>query len=148
MKTAIFILAVALICGCNKPTATAPARIQWEYKVVQVENYARQLKDSAFAEMRTNQALGLQHWRDAWNDRGNFYLDSLGAGNDYSVDFSQLGSDGWELVAALPQTETLPGVEYQDGSTFNPNTEKLDPNIQKFNNMRTGKIIFIFKRQR
>jgi hypothetical protein len=146
MKAILAIITIAtLLCGC-KPTAPATAPIRkWEYKVVTVDNFARYMEQAAFEEMRTNGADWEQHDRDAKSGAGDFHLDGS-TQTDTMIDLNQIGADGWELVAAIPQTETLPGVDFDDGTVYNPDTGKLDPKISRFDNTRTGKIILIFKR--
>ena len=91
---------------------------KWEYEVVMVENYNHTDEQRAFA---TN---GLKEVEFLNGDPGDFYFDSSLMG----VDLSKYASDGWELVAAVPQLET---VRYVSDSPFN---------------VRTGKIYLIFKR--
>ena len=144
MKIIVSVLfAAALLCGCQKSETPKPAtpepatnRIQtWEYKVVEVANYARYQAMEALFESDTNSALGKFHLNLAERRDGSF---EFGASYDtnktyekYDVDFYRLGSDGWELVAAVPQLETEPSAQYRN---------------TRFNNTRTGKIILIFKR--
>ena len=105
---------------------------RWDYKVVEVENFNHHMKEVAFNEFLTNEAEGSKHIHFAEDDPGDFHLDSGGSADKYGADLYQLGSDGWELVSAVPQSETLPGVETSLGD--------------KYNNVRTGKIILILKR--
>ena len=117
---------------------------RWEYKIVEVDNFAHYLKDEAFKEFDTNAALGLKDVRSADSSAGTFGLDY--ENGKYGIDLPQLGADGWELVSAVPLLETLPWVEYQYGTIYNSDTHQLDPNIQKFNNIRTGEIRLVLKR--
>lgn len=143
MKTTFALLfAAMLLCGCQK-TAAPPAatKIQkWEYKVVQVENYAHYTEKMAVLNvMKTNSDLATIEIQYAEKDCGSFDFDSTYLnekyGDQYAVDFDKLGADGWELISAVPKLETLPNVEY--GSEVNPHT---------FNNTRTATIILLFKR--
>jgi hypothetical protein len=131
MKTFFYFLAITiLVCGCNKPPS-APVVQKWEYKVIEVENFEHSMKEQAEAESSTNidQAIKDENYANA--DAGDFNLnivgaESLGWKEKYAADLDKLGKDGWELVAAIPQTETL--------------------KAEDFSNTRTGKIILIFKR--
>jgi len=138
MKIIVSVLfAAALLCGCQKSETPKPAtpepatnRIQtWEYKVVEVENYAHGQAIKALYESDTNVDLGVEHLLFANSHDGSFGFS--GGYDKYSVDLYKLGSDGWELVAAVPQLETEPSAQYRN---------------TRFNNTRTGKIILIFKR--
>lgn len=114
MKTAIAILITALLlCGCHKTRL-------WEYKVVELENSAHHLVAGS---------VDLSgKYLDAQKEPGDFKLDSLEAPDAFNTDLNNLGSDGWELIAAVPQTETEHPVDKSPS------------------NIRTGKIILIFKR--
>ena len=126
MRTAGIILAAALLCGCTKipsPTTpsipTAPAKaVRWEYKIVTVKNFAGYMKSAAYQEMTTNGPDWEKHSRSADSDDGNFTLDGSSKMGDYGSDIYQLGQDGWELVAAVPQTETVPDAEKFHGQDF------------------------------
>lgn len=102
---------------------------------------------AAYDEIKTNSDLGLQHSHEAKSGAGNFYLDGSGK-DDYSLDFQKLGDDGWELVAATPETETIPDAEFYAGQDFISDTGKLKDSYKPFVNTRTGKILLIFKRQK
>jgi hypothetical protein len=151
MRTALIILATTLLCGCSKPatptTTSAESKIQrWEYKVVTVENFAGYLKESAFQESLTNTDLGLKHDRDADSGAGSFLFDGAQGGGKYYADLYYLGNDGWELVSAVPQLETVPDAEKFHGQDFDSASGTLKDGYTHFNNVRTGKIILIFKR--
>jgi hypothetical protein len=118
----------------------------WEYKVVEVENFDKYMEQAAFEETLTNAPSGLDHSRDANNSQGEFHLDGGSQMGKYGADLYQLGMDGWELVAAVPQEETVAGAEYYDGDTFNTTANSFDKVYKKFNNVRTGRIILILKR--
>jgi hypothetical protein len=121
MKTFTVLLAAALLCGCNKsapPTLAAPTK--WSYKVVEMENSEHQIESEAFKKSG-------QDMLDAKNSSrlrsGDFYF-------LYYKELDAAGVDGWEMVAVIPQTETTHPIG-QDGIIAS---------------VRTGKIIFIFKR--
>jgi hypothetical protein len=133
MKTIIALLIAALFCGCNKTSApvmasTAKQKTQWDYKIITVENFAHALHESAMQEQQTNTILGGRHLLYADNNGGDFDFNTDGK---TGADFFQLGEDGWELVAAIPQTETVQSMN--------------DVGVPQAN-IRTGKIILIFKR--
>jgi hypothetical protein len=79
--------------------------------------------------MQTNVTQGLKDVHQAESGAGGF--DFAGKLEFYGADLQQLGADGWELVSAVPQIETIPGAQATD---------------LRFSNMRTGKIILIFKK--
>ena len=132
MKTAIVILAAALLCGCQKPSPT-----KWEYKTMEISN---SLNDHHASTTDTN---FLEEYRSEKSDAGDFDFDSSVA-QKYGVALRDYGNDGWELVAAIPQAETVPQAEYWDGHDFSHDPPR---DIYKsFSNFRTAKIILIFKR--
>jgi hypothetical protein len=135
-----------LLSATNSLAQNLDKKKGWDYRVVEVENIAGYMKESAFEEMKTNGAEWMEHSRQADNTSGDFNFDTIIQMGKYGADLAAIGREGWELVAAVPQMETLPLVEYQDGTIFNPATGRLDPNIQKFNNIRTKKIVLIFKK--
>lgn len=125
MKTVVYILAAGiLLCGCNKPDSVPPIQ-KWEYKVVEVENFEHSMYDDAFKN-----GVDLEKVHAAESGAGDFHLDVDSANakefGKYGLDINMLGQQGWELISAIPQTETI----------------KAD----SFINTRTGKIILIFKR--
>jgi hypothetical protein len=125
MKTFAAIFLTGLFCcGCDKKIP-----IMWQYKTVEIDN-------SSHAE--TPGEVGSQAWSDAYHqsksDAGYFRFYSTNRDNDLSA----LGDDGWELVAAIPQTETVP-----DGETLD---SPLPKTYRAFSNTRTAKVILIFKR--
>jgi hypothetical protein len=141
-----FLIAVAFLAGCSKPAAPVAAPpTHWEYKVVTIENFNHSLDAYGYAMMQTNVDRGLEVIRDAKNDSGDFHLED-GTDDKYYANINQLGADGWELVSAVPQIETIPDAEKEEGTVFNADSGKLDQSIVKFTNIRTGKIILIFKR--
>jgi hypothetical protein len=123
MKTIIVLLlasavtAAALLCGCQK----AAAPIRWEYKMVALENYEHEAAHAAYKGMDTNQKQGLYEMQQADGSAGDF---------SFTKEVKELGRDGWELVAAVPQTETI-DAKFRAGSSAN---------------IRTGKILLVFKR--
>jgi hypothetical protein len=133
MKIIVSVLfTAALLCGCQKHETPKPAANktqQWEYKTVEVENYAHGQAIKALYESETNLDLMVKHLFFANSHDGSFEFS--GGYDKYSVDLYKLGSDGWELIAAVPQLETEPNAQYEN---------------TRFNNTRTGKIILIFKR--
>lgn len=109
----------ALLCGCNKPSQ--PTVQKWEYKVVEKENFEHQMADLAFKEMVTNGAAWQADTASAINNTGTFLLD---------VDLAEQGKQGWELVSAIPLTETTHPVAHDEIIAA----------------VRTGEVILIFKR--
>jgi hypothetical protein len=81
--------------------------------------------NAAYFELATNSSKGLEDMNYEASSPGSF--DFYGA-----ADLDKLGSDGWEMVASIPQAETIGDARDYDGRIF-PNG-------------RTGKIILIFKR--
>ena len=145
MRTIFFCLILLAACGCQKLAApAAPKPISWEYKTVTVENFAGYQHHEASEEMQTNVDLGLKHWRSAEASSGSFMLE--GGSGHYSVDLRELGRQGWELVTVAPEIETIPGAEAFHGQDFNRTTEKLEDGYTTFNNTRTARLTFIFKR--
>ena len=112
------ICASAFICGC-KPAPTIATK--WEYKTVEADNYAHAAVQEAYLVMKTNSDQGLRDIRSSENSIGGFWMDDL----------YKYGQDGWELVAAVPQIETVDAKDYDD---------------RRIANVRTGKIILLFKR--
>jgi hypothetical protein len=141
MKTTIAIIFVALICGC-KPTAPATAPIQkWEYKVVVIENIEHYLH---------NASVGQEHLRMSDASAGDFNLDINApisfTDQLYNLNIQKLGQEGWELVSAVPQTETNPDAETGENWGIDSQGKAGFLNYRKFSNTRTGAIILIFKR--
>jgi len=127
MKILLCILAAALLCGCH--------RQQWEYRVLRFENSASIERSEAFM-VRTNTS---EEWlkKSAYADyqSGFFNLEEkppIAGLKNIEPDLATLGEEGWELVAAVPQTETIGGA-------------KTDLNVA-FSNVRTLNIYLIFKR--
>jgi hypothetical protein len=141
MKLISIIITAALLCGCRKPAQRATSIQYWEYKVVTVKNDIGEIEEYEATNKIPSSAI-----IDCDSDSGEFHLNE-GGSDDYRVDMDELGREGWELVSAVPQIETVPGAEKEVGTVFNVGTDKLDPNMVKFTNIRTGKIILIFKRQ-
>lgn len=138
MKTALCLLAATvLLSGCSK--SAAPAGVtKWEYKVVTFENFEHHMHELADQEFTTNTDLGLQDLVYADRDAGDFHLDFFPTNvadlnNSMSTDIYSLGNQGWELVSAVPQTETIYAKDDVGSS-------------REYSNVRTGKIILIFKR--
>jgi hypothetical protein len=126
-KILCLVTSTALLCGCGQKPS------HWDYKVVTVENHAHKAAIDAMIGPSTN---ALDQWRAAKRDDGDFY----------DLDIDELGHKGWELVSALPQTETVPDADFDDTPVYNPTTQQMDPNRVRFSNIRTGKIVLIFKR--
>lgn len=122
MKTVPVILAAAaLLCGCGQKQADVPAP-RWEYKVVVAENDAHHQESMYWQQVQTNsQAMDFA----SLERRGVGDFDFQDKNN-----LDRLGTEGWELVSAIPQTETM----------HPPNNDFAIDAI------RTGKIILIFKR--
>lgn len=134
MKTLFYLLAAtALLCGCNQK----PAPVKWEYKEVVVENRL----DTEHLDL--NSTNFLDAYRYEKSDPGDFDFDSPEP-RKYHQALDDYGADGWELVSAVPMTETIPKAEYSTGFDYSrtPPIEDFKP----FINIRTGKIILIFKR--
>jgi hypothetical protein len=148
MKSALCLLTLAaLLCGCNKTAAPdASASPRWEYKTVTVKNFAGVMKDVAYQEMLTNAPDWQKHERSADSGSGDFHLDSGGQMGEYGADLRQLGSDGWELVSAVPQIETVADAESFHGQDYDAASSSLKDGYTHFSNVRTGQIILIFKR--
>jgi hypothetical protein len=121
------------LCGCNKSPVVPPIQ-KWEYKIVEVENFEHRMEESAQSEISTNSEAGLQDIASARFDAGDFHLDQPpGKETDleqFGLDIYALGQQGWELVSAIPQTETTHPVSHDDVIA----------------SVRTGKVILIFKR--
>jgi len=139
MKIILCLIAItALLTGCGQNPAPQTKIAHWEYKIVMVENFEHAMRHFASAELRTNIDLGLQHLQQSDAAAGNFVLDTGNAEmneNNSGVDTYKLGNEGWELVSAVPQIETIPDAKFSVGRDYKP-----------FVNIRTGKIILIFKR--
>lgn len=147
MKIVVALIAAALLCGCQKSSSPSESKVQrWEYKVVTIENFAHRMEHSAFEEMSTNTDAGLSHSKSAKSDSGSFLFDGAKGGDEYAADLYYLGNDGWELVSAIPQMETVPDAEKYHGQDFDSATSSLKDGYTHFNNIRTGKVTLIFKR--
>ncbi|HEX5398842.1 MAG TPA: hypothetical protein VFY06_07325 [Verrucomicrobiae bacterium] len=121
MKAFIGIFLAALIfCGCK------PKVQQWEYEILEVDNFAHFEQQQAETEMLTNIDQAVSNINDAKQSAGEFHLDNAAQQDHYNTWLTKSGLQGWELVSAIPQTETMNGKD--------------------FKNVRTGKIILIFKR--
>jgi len=138
------VIAASLLAGCSRRATQPPSG--WEYKVVSVENSDHGIVNSASAMMQTNVVAALKAVRLAKADAGSFHLES-GPNGEYSDYINVLGAQGWELVSAVPQIETIPDAEQEVGTAFNPDTKTLASSFFRFSNVRTGRIILIFKRR-
>ncbi len=119
MKTILcLVAAVALLAGCSKPASAI--RVKWEYQTVEVENYEHKAGQTA----STNAPINWQDVQVFDALPGGFFFDDQ--------NLNKLGSDGWELVSSIPQIETMSDAALSAS--------------HEFNNIRTGKIILIFKR--
>jgi len=115
IRTLFTILIAAFVCGCGKqPKAnTFPSR--WEYKFLDLDNINHQLE---IQDRSTN--------ADQLIKRLRTYKGTAGGFNWAEDEIRRSGEDGWELVAAIPQTETETGGD--------------------FPNVRTSHVVLIFKR--
>jgi hypothetical protein len=137
MKILFAFVATLLLAGCNKPVPVVqpPAAQHWEYRVEEVSNSEDYNIRAAFQEVKTNIIAAERHLGAAQRNAGGFILvTSPGDGwrRDSAIDISKIGAEGWELVSAIPQCETIYATD--------------DITEQKYPNVRTGKIILIFKR--
>jgi hypothetical protein len=137
MKILFAFVAILLLAGCNKPAPAGqpPAARHWEYRVEEVENYETTDAYNAVQEMKTNPIMGNARYELAQSVGGIFHFSHPprpGSGPHSALDISALGAEGWELVSAIPQGETTYATDF---STH-----------QNYPNVRTGKIILIFKR--
>ncbi len=118
------VMMAAATVGCGRSTSY----VFWEYKIITVENneHAQESSDAMKLISGTNSdASGVL--KDLQYDTtisGDFDLET-------KVNWNSLEQDRWELAAAIPQTET-------------ESTKDLDGNV--YANVRTGKVILIFKR--
>jgi len=135
MKFTIFILAaVVLLFGCSKPAEPAKfaTATRWEYKSITVENDAYKWELNHTGEIvdqyatNSKAAPDYSSWEAARSFEGDFDLNESQA-------LDQAGRDGWELVNAIPVIQTVPQLEDRVAGT-------------RYDNIRTGKIVLIFKR--
>ena len=142
MRKMIWMLAVlsTALTGCE-PKDTAPHKIifttqKWDYKSIEIDCYQHEMAKEAFP---TNNAVtDIKLYQYAQSSPGDFrYTDRA---------IADLGAQGWELVSAVPELETIPDADYVGAGDLNPNTGKLEPNTFKAVNIRTGKILLIFKK--
>lgn len=91
MKTIFYILAAALLCGCNKPAApTPPAR--WEYIMLEIENSSVDLEANAYKKT----PIDLQFITFLRENAATFDFPKN------TDELNRLGTNGWELVSATP----------------------------------------------
>jgi hypothetical protein len=138
-KLLCFLAATALLCGCGKPAAPPPApAIHWEYKTVEVENSQHGYL------LRSKTKVASDEWIEAFrsekSDPGDFWR--------LENELDKIGSDGWEIVACMPELESLPQAEFFDGQDYHETEPHFTPRYKPFVNIRTGKILLIFKRQK
>ncbi len=115
MKLIFSIFAAALLCGCQP---------KWEYKTVTIDNLAADAAFLLLNDKAKSATEAMKGYDSANASPGTFNLETptvLGITNTPDS-LNHLGREGWELVSAVPQIETLKS------------------------NIRTGKIILIFKR--
>jgi len=98
--------------GCKPQATTRVAPAKWEYKVVQIANVNHKVRDDAMKKSPID--IGVVNYADETD-------------GEFSYDIYELGYQGWELVAAIPQTETV-------------------DSLNKKQNVRTGNVHLIFKR--
>ena len=131
-------LAALLAAGCSQSQKESHPR--WEYRTMEVDCFQHWMSRNSF----TNNVgqPDLKESEMAKQDMGTFELPL-----DVKAELSDMGHDGWEMVSAVPEIETVPNVEYPGGRVYNPDTQKLEETTIKAANIRTGKILLIFKRQ-
>jgi hypothetical protein len=143
MKTVIFILAAALLCGCNK---------KWEYKVVEFRNSEGIATTELFLSKTNSTHEWLTKLDEANSSAGLFSLEmmppiaGIKGNTTISPDLDTMGKEGWELVAAVPQIETIAGAKFPDGIDYSDG--KAVEKQSTFSNTRTASIFLIFKRQK
>ncbi|MGA2178799.1 MAG: hypothetical protein ABSH15_04370 [Verrucomicrobiota bacterium] len=130
MKTTIYLVAIAaLLCGCNKPS-------QWEYKTVEVDNSIHGYLERA--KTKTSDSERAEVYRTENSEPGDF--------GNLEIQLAKIGDEGWELVGAVPELETPSQAERLDGNDLHETEPLVTPRYKPFTNVRTGKIILIFKR--
>src|SRR5208283_2254533 len=111
------LISVGILCGC-RPSEPAPNSQRWQYKVVVWENDNHAMHDEEIKSGNFDVAQFIQE------SGGEFTRCDLNPPDD--VDIHKLGNLGWDLVATIPELETV--------------------NTSKGNFTRTGKILLIFKK--
>ena len=111
------------MCGCGKERV--PAAQKWQYLTVECENYVHSEEDAASKKGDHTMENTYREWP------GSFSI-NVRLGTEKWANLDELGSSGWELVSAVPQTETI--------------YPRYPSDKQSQANIRTGTIIFIFKR--
>lgn len=120
-----------IACGC---------RPKWEYQVLRFENSASVDHSETFMSRTNTTAEWLKKLAFADNRTGYFDLEAqppIAGMKSIEPDLATLGKQGWELVAAVPQTETIGDAKVEDG----------DKEVI-FSNVRTVNIYLIFKREK
>ena len=145
MKNIFLFLAIcSIFAGCKKTPPPEPVVARWEYKTVTVENFAGYMSENASEETKTNLNTGLEHQEQANAGMGSFDLEF--SDSRYGCELYKLGQQGWEMVSAIPLIQTVPFAEAISGETYNPDTKSLEFEKSKFNNIRTGAVVLVFKR--
>lgn len=139
----ILLLFIAVVaCGCEKPVekVQAATRPKWEYKTVEVENYAfaeysKKLEEYAKKPTRTE------------DERRDLKIAETIAGGFTIPGLYELGEEGWELVSCVATVDTeWPKV--RTGSRYDRDRDKLVDVEETQPNIRSGKLLLIFKRQK
>lgn len=122
-KFIFLILAAALLAGCSKPAEPVQHPPRWEYKVLEFPNYDDRYDPQL---IQTN----YERYQLEKRMPGEFGLEQVPDTNFPTDNLRQLGQQGWELVAAVPEIETIEDAGGHQG----------------FHNVRTSKLDLIFKR--
>ncbi len=125
MRILLLFLAGICLCGCK------PAK--WEYRTIEVHNVNNNMflnsrlppEEMMRRDQRANSEPG--HFLEFGTNGFDVFMDNA----DNPVELHEYGVQGWELVAAVPETHTVPDA----GSSG-----------RQFANIRTGKIRLIFTR--
>lgn len=144
MNRLIAVILVPAIMGGCAPKQIVAKRQTWEYKIVEADN---RIKDSSKLGDASSPDW-MKNYRARKSDAGNFSLAGDDVGYQYAgAELNKLGADGWELVGIAPEAETVPDAEYFAGPDYGRMESGKPADIYKpFVNMRTGKMILVFKR--
>ena len=115
----LFLFLLAAMCGC-RPVEPRHQRPVWKYQMIEWENDNRRLYLDEI--MKPSSLIDWKKANTYQQTAGGFNLSYYSTNLD--LDINALGDEGWELVSAMPETETVGGAD-----------------------IRVGKVMLLFKRQ-
>ena len=124
------VLLMFAVGGCGPGAVSA----RWEYRTMTLFN----TDYTAAQKIDPNSKTLVQDLRDAKSSSGRFDI------NESKL--NELGSDGWELVACIPEVETIPDAKTYATTDFTASGKSTE-RYRDFTNIRVCKATLLFKRR-